>query len=134
MHQGIMVGIQTVINDDPQLNGVYFLRLSTLDLIMRSSPLVVRLLPPRDTPYPTPRPIILDSYLRTPPTCKLLKNYAAGTGLAPYIIYGLPLWDPEESKEINRRKALLEAAGAVLVTGFEVDGVYPFFNFNRPID
>ena len=95
--------------------------------------LTVRLLPPRDTPYPTPRPIILDSYLRTPPTCKLLKNYAAGTGLAPYIIYGLPLWDMEESKEINRRKAILEEAGAVLVTGFEVDGVY-IFNFNRAID
>ncbi|KAG8737073.1 2,5-diamino-6-(ribosylamino)-4(3H)-pyrimidinone 5'-phosphate reductase [Ceratobasidium sp. 414] len=102
MHQGIMVGIQTVLNDDPQLN--------------------VRRLPPRDPPYPQPRPIILDSYLRTPPTCKLLTNFAAGTGLAPYIIYGLPLFDMEESKELRRRKKALEEAGAVLVTGFEVDG------------
>ncbi|KAG9096779.1 2,5-diamino-6-(ribosylamino)-4(3H)-pyrimidinone 5'-phosphate reductase [Ceratobasidium sp. 370] len=102
MHQGIMVGIQTVLNDDPQLN--------------------VRRLPQRDTPYPQPRPIILDSYLRTPPTCKLLKNFAARTGLAPFIIYGLPLFDMEESKELRRRKKALEEAGAILITGFEVDG------------
>ncbi|KAB5589189.1 hypothetical protein CTheo_7364 [Ceratobasidium theobromae] len=102
MHQGILVGIQTVINDDPQLN--------------------VRRLPSRDTPYPCPRPVILDSYLRTPPTCKLLQNFAAGTGLAPYIIYGMPLLDFGESKEIKRRKAILEEAGAILITGFEQDG------------
>ncbi|KAG8735957.1 2,5-diamino-6-(ribosylamino)-4(3H)-pyrimidinone 5'-phosphate reductase [Ceratobasidium sp. 428] len=102
MHQGIMVGIQTVLNDDPQLN--------------------VRRLPPRDKPYPLPRPIILDSYLRTPPTCKLLKNFVAKTGLAPFIIYGLPLFDMEESKELKRRKKALEDAGAILITGFEVDG------------
>lgn len=102
MHQGIMVGVQTVIHDDPQLN--------------------VRRLPKRDTPYPQPRPIILDTYLRTPPNCKLLRNFAAGTGLAPYIIYGLPLFDMEESKEIKRRKKELEDAGAVLITGFENDG------------
>lgn len=29
MHQGIMVGIQTVINDDPQLNGACFIHLRT---------------------------------------------------------------------------------------------------------
>ncbi|CAE6538158.1 unnamed protein product [Rhizoctonia solani] len=102
MHQGILVGVQTVLNDDPQLN--------------------VRRLPPRDTPYPCPRPVILDSYLRTPPTCKLLQNFAAGTGLAPYIIYGMPLLDFGESKEIKRRKAVLEEAGAILITGFEQDG------------
>ncbi|KAF8713569.1 RibD C-terminal domain, partial [Rhizoctonia solani] len=78
MHQGILVGVQTVLNDDPQLN--------------------VRRLPPRDTPYPCPRPVILDSYLRTPPT-----------------YFG-------ESKEIKRRKAVLEDAGAILITGFEQDG------------
>ncbi|ELU40306.1 hypothetical protein AG1IA_05663 [Rhizoctonia solani AG-1 IA] len=102
MHQGILVGVQTVLNDDPQLN--------------------VRRLPPRDTPYPCPRPVILDSYLRTPPTCKLLQNFAAGNGLAPYIIYGMPLLDFGESKEIKRRKAVLEDAGAILITGFEQDG------------
>ncbi|CAE6502854.1 unnamed protein product [Rhizoctonia solani] len=102
MHRGILVGVQTVLNDDPQLN--------------------VRRLPPRDTPYPCPRPIILDSYLRTPPTCKLLQNFAAGTGLAPFIIYGMPLLDFGESKEIKRRKAILEEAGAILITGFEQDG------------
>ncbi|CAE6450162.1 unnamed protein product [Rhizoctonia solani] len=102
MHQGILVGVQTILNDDPQLN--------------------VRRLPPRETPYPCPRPIILDSYLRTPPTCKLLQNFAAGNGLAPYIIYGMPLLDFGESKEIKRRKVVLEEAGAILITGFEQDG------------
>ncbi|QRV94921.1 riboflavin biosynthesis protein RibD [Ceratobasidium sp. AG-Ba] len=115
MHQGIMVGIQTVINDDPQLNGTPLLE--TLEILTHRVTYIVRRLPTRDPPFPQPRPIILDSYLRTPPTCKLLKNFAAGTGLAPYIIYGLPLFDMEESKEIKRRKKELEDAGAILITG-----------------
>lgn len=122
MHQGILVGIQTVINDDPQLNGKW-LKESALFIINSLVDIYpVRRLPSRDTPYPCPRPVILDSYLRTPPTCKLLQNFAAGTGLAPYIIYGMPLLDFGESKEIKRRKAILEEAGAILITGFEQDG------------
>jgi hypothetical protein len=34
----------------------------------------------------------------------------------------MPLLDFGESKEIKRRKAILEETGAILITGFEQDG------------
>jgi len=68
MHDGILVGIGTAINDDPQLN--------------------IRRLPSdiRSDKSKWPRPIILDSTCRLPLACKLLKNYSQGTGLQPWII------------------------------------------------
>ncbi|KAF7303231.1 Methionine aminopeptidase 2 [Mycena kentingensis (nom. inval.)] len=97
MHDAILVGIATALNDDPQLN--------------------TRLLPPSDQPRHLPRPIILDSSLRLPPTCKLLKNYAAGTGRRPWIIATrLSLnADPETANSWNARSDALIAAGAKIL-------------------
>ncbi|PPQ79415.1 hypothetical protein CVT25_002685 [Psilocybe cyanescens] len=99
MHDGILIGIGTAINDDPQLN-------------------VRHLPPPTSTPYHLPRPIIIDTHLRLPPTCKLLRNYQNGKGRRPWIICGQhePL-PPNLARARLDKKEALEAAGAKI---FEV--------------
>ncbi|RUS28589.1 hypothetical protein BC938DRAFT_481709 [Jimgerdemannia flammicorona] len=67
MHDGIMVGIGTILNDDPRLS--------------------VRLVDPSDpTPPRQPQPIILDTHLRFPLGAKLLHNFQSGAGKAPWIV------------------------------------------------
>lgn len=66
MHDGIMVGIGTVLNDNPQLNA----------RLLYAPPPVSRL----------PRPVVLDSKLRMPVDCKLIRNYAAGIGRQPLVL------------------------------------------------
>lgn len=87
MHDAILVGIGTALNDDPQLN--------------------TRRLPP---PHNLPRPIILDSHLRLSTSCKLLNNFRAGSGRRPWII-STPSQDPSW---ISRKDAL-EQAGANII-------------------
>ena len=64
-HAGILVGIETVLVDDPQLN--------------------TRLLEGHGRENP-PIPIILDTRLRMPTTSKLLKNAREGKGKTPWIV------------------------------------------------
>ncbi|KAL4258169.1 2,5-diamino-6-ribosylamino-4(3H)-pyrimidinone 5'-phosphate reductase [Pleurotus pulmonarius] len=81
MHDAIMVGIGTALNDNPQLN--------------RKS---ARHLPPREpdasnghgNPYHLPRPIILDTNLRLKTDCKLVQNYKNGSGRRPWVICAAP--------------------------------------------
>ncbi|PVF98630.1 hypothetical protein CPB86DRAFT_774784 [Serendipita vermifera] len=68
IHDTILVGINTVINDDPQLN--------------------TRHLPPREGGYPQPQPVILDTSLRLPLDCKLIRNAKIGMGRYPIVICG----------------------------------------------
>src|SRR6266511_1036457 len=88
----------------------------------------VRLLPSPPQPnaplpplYNLPRPIILDTNLRLSTTCKILKNFQAGTGRRPWV-FCAPLNDARISKEqiqvLNERKQVLQTAGARI---FEVD-------------
>ncbi|PPQ63836.1 hypothetical protein CVT24_009786 [Panaeolus cyanescens] len=95
MHDAILVGIGTALNDDPQLN--------------------VRHLPPPDATAPRhhlPRPIIVDSQLRLNPNCKLLNNFNDGTGRRPYIVTApLPPGAIEQHSFLQRKK-VLEQAGA----------------------
>lgn len=83
-HDGILVGVGTVVADDPSLTT-------------------------RHWPGPSPVPIVLDTHLRTPPGCKLLRrpalifcgarrSAAAGEGDADFV----------------GRRAALEAAGATV--------------------
>ncbi|KAJ7786582.1 dihydrofolate reductase-like domain-containing protein [Mycena metata] len=91
LHDGILVGSGTALNDNPQLN--------------------TRLLPPApaDAPDRNPRPIIIDSRLRLPPTCKLLNNYKAGTGRQPWVVSSEP---SQRDAEWEARRDALTAAGA----------------------
>lgn len=107
-HDGILVGIGTALNDDPQLNGEQFFRPTFSHRITHSW--LVRRLPPRETPYHLPQPIIMDTSLRFSPTCKLLKNFRQGTGRQPWLICSNAFTD-----EISRRREVLEAAGARVV-------------------
>ncbi|KAG9017065.1 2,5-diamino-6-(ribosylamino)-4(3H)-pyrimidinone 5'-phosphate reductase [Tulasnella sp. 427] len=87
MHDGILVGIGTALNDDPQLN--------------------TRRLPPQTAPYPQPTPIILDSQLRFQTSCKLIRNYASGTGCQPWVV-------------CSSKSALSEKAGELRQAGVRV--------------
>lgn len=94
VHDAIMVGIGTVLNDDPRLSGIssllFYLSLSDIPLIVTHAsfgPLTARLVDPSDpTPPRQPQPIILDAHLRFPLTAKLLQNFRNGTGKAPWIV------------------------------------------------
>ncbi|MBW0495018.1 hypothetical protein O181_034733 [Austropuccinia psidii MF-1] len=65
-HDGILVGVGTVLNDDPQLTA-------------RNLAIPVPL-------EKQPQPIVLDTSLRTPPDCKLIRNYQNQTGKQPWFI------------------------------------------------
>ncbi|KIJ54316.1 hypothetical protein M422DRAFT_64394 [Sphaerobolus stellatus SS14] len=86
MHDGILVGIGTALNDNPQLNA--------------------RHLPSR-VEYTLPTPIILDSDLRFSTSCKLLNNCKAGNGRQPWVVCSDAF-----SEEKRQRKKQLEEAGA----------------------
>ncbi|GAA5872692.1 hypothetical protein JCM16303_004609 [Sporobolomyces ruberrimus] len=82
MHDSILVGIGTVLNDDPQLN----VRIPTL-LPLASQPC----------------PIIIDPWLLTPKDCKLVKNFEAGIGHAPFIVCnGALAADPSQASSDMR--------------------------------
>lgn len=89
MHDAILVGIGTALNDNPQLN--------------------TRLIPEASRPSKLPRPIVLDAQLRLPIDCKLLSNFRQRVGLQPWIFCSSSNF-PEMS---SRRSTLLEA-GAII--------------------
>ena len=86
IHDAILVGIGTILTDDPQLN-VRFPSSSAGSILSN------------------PQPIILDSNLRTPTTCKLLVNKSC---VKPVIFCN-------DHIDLSTRKAALEKAGAVII-------------------
>ncbi|KAJ7897130.1 dihydrofolate reductase-like domain-containing protein [Mycena olivaceomarginata] len=94
LHDAILVGSGTALNDDPQLN--------------------LRHLPPGAVGKP-PRPIVLDSRLRLSPTCKLLRNYTneSGRGPQPWVVAYAPA-SPDAEWDI-RREVLVRSGARVLV-------------------
>ncbi|EIM92914.1 dihydrofolate reductase, partial [Stereum hirsutum FP-91666 SS1] len=109
MHDGILIGVGTATNDNPQLN-------------VRHLPF-----PPQNTHlqhYHHPRPIVLDPALRLSKKCKLIANASKGAGVAPWIVAARPskadgFWasegDEDSAKEWEARKETLEAAGAKVI-------------------
>jgi len=106
MHDAILVGIGTALNDDPQLNGEYDV-FQSRSRHADSLSTIARHLPPRSEPYNLPRPVILDNNLRLRPICKLLKNFQQGNGRRPWVICSDTF---AEGK--RERKQQLEEAGA----------------------
>lgn len=106
MHDAILVGIGTALNDDPQLNSGY----RPHHLCTLTTPPTARHLPPRLPPHNVPRPIILDSHLRLPTSCKLLNNFRAGSGRRPWIL-STPSQDPSW---ISRKEALKQAGANII--------------------
>jgi len=102
MHDAILVGIGTALNDNPQLN--------------------TRHLPPlpagSSDRYHLPRPIILDAHLRLRPTCKLLNNYREGRGRRPWVFSS----SNEGTPHREAQKLALEAAGARVIEIQNMDG------------
>ncbi|KAI8450064.1 dihydrofolate reductase-like domain-containing protein, partial [Phakopsora pachyrhizi] len=87
-HDGILVGIGTLIKDDPQLTA-------------------------RNLSFPIdldnqPQPIVLDSCLRTPIDCKLISNYQNGIGKQPWLICG------RSTMSISDRHRLEDAGARVI--------------------
>jgi hypothetical protein len=129
MHDAILIGIGTALNDDPQLNSSFDLLKPALSNSTLRIP--ARHLPPRapdqyvhehQHPYHLPRPVILDSNLRLHLDCKLLKNYSKGQGRRPWILCSTPSTSPMQDsssvsrmQEWTRRKEALEAAGASII-------------------
>lgn len=87
-HDAILVGVDTVLADDPRLS--------------------VRLVP-----GVSPRPVVLDTALRTPPSCALL----SGGGVPPVIVCAAAPSQGDEGALLawRERAAALEAAGATLL-------------------
>ncbi|KAF9021520.1 bacterial bifunctional deaminase-reductase [Hymenopellis radicata] len=110
MHDAILVGIGTALNDNPQLN--------------------TRHLPHRDPDvqknghpfsYHLPRPIILDAQLQLPTTCKLLENYSAGRGRRPWV---LTTNSPNVPEDVwSSRIDALQNKGAKVIAIDQVDGL-----------
>jgi 2,5-diamino-6-(ribosylamino)-4(3H)-pyrimidinone 5'-phosphate reductase len=101
MHDGILVGIGTLLNDNPQLNA------RLLNPLQDNSQVSIRQLP---------RPIVLDSRVQTPLSCKLLANANAGTGKSPLIIAAKG-HDPVKAEELRRAGAEvveIETRGSML--------------------
>lgn len=80
-HDGILVGIGTVLADDPQLN--------------------TRMAPGKD-----PRPVVLDTHLRIPDGCRLLERETC----LPWIITGQEI-DEARASELEQRGVSVMRAG-----------------------
>ncbi|KAI0734378.1 bacterial bifunctional deaminase-reductase [Fomitopsis betulina] len=105
LHGGILVGIGTALNDNPQLN--------------------TRHLPPLPTgsvhKYHLPRPIILDTNLSLPADCKLLKNYQAGVGRRPWVVT-TPLPSDGDDPRISRMTRLATAGARIIEVKMDDNG------------
>lgn len=110
---------------------------------------LVRHLPqPRSTPYNLPRPVIIDTHLRLPASCKLLRHFQNRTGRRPWIICAafnsqLRTIDNSEgngdeaTQRISRRerKKALEEAGARIIeipSSSARDGLFPSSHLSLP--
>ncbi|GAA5944888.1 hypothetical protein JCM10213_006625 [Rhodosporidiobolus nylandii] len=93
LHDSILVGVGTVLNDDPQLTA------RIPDLLTLAS---------------QPKPVVLDTQLRTPAGCKLLQNAKKGVGKPVTILHASTSTDTALNDGEAKDSELVEA-GAELV-------------------
>lgn len=109
LHDAILVGVGTVLNDNPRLNGEHTAQASASVALAHASVILsARLLPNPPPAEKQPQPIVLDTHLRTPPDARLLTNYKAGGGRQPIILCS-------QTKAKEELRSALEAAGALVV-------------------
>jgi 2,5-diamino-6-(ribosylamino)-4(3H)-pyrimidinone 5'-phosphate reductase len=65
---------------------------------------------PSGSSHHLPRPVIIDTNLRLPPTCKLLRNFQNGQGRRPWVVCA-----SGDSEEWRQRLEALENAGATIL-------------------
>lgn len=125
MHDAILVGIGTALNDNPQLNSEF--RAVFVHSALMLTVVEARHLPqlPSDgsTRYNLPRPIILDTHLRLRLDCKLVNNYKAGIGRRPWVV-AFPGTDDEEVSAWTKRKNALESVGVRVIEVASEDGAF----------
>ncbi|KAM0752723.1 bacterial bifunctional deaminase-reductase [Meredithblackwellia eburnea MCA 4105] len=97
IHDFIMVGVGTMLSDDPQLNA----------RIPKLQPLFIQ-----------PHPLILDSKLRSSPACKLIRNYKAGVGHQPTFVRS----QADDPTILSREKLLVDAGAKVIGGSLDGDG------------
>lgn len=135
MHNGIMIGIETLLNDDPMLNGssrACFLKSSvflglggtsaphTDSFISLFGPIAARDVPPllSGQPHPQPTPIILDARARFPLSSALFRNFKEGKGKRPWIVCDSTMC------RADRRIELEEAGCRILVMPTKGTGAF----------
>jgi riboflavin-specific deaminase-like protein len=101
MHEGILVGVGTLLNDNPQLNA------RLLNPLTGGKQVGLDLLP---------RPIVLDSKLQTPLSSKVIANAQAGKGKAPLIFTakGSDANKAEELRKAGVEIVEIETTGSLL--------------------
>lgn len=114
MHDAIMIGVGTAVNDDPRLNGKYQMGICASLGVGTDTYLTVRLLP-QAYQSETPQPIVLDPQLRLSPTARMLQALQDETtphAKNPWLLcQKIQDWD----QDIRKRKAALEQAGARII-------------------
>lgn len=126
-----MIGIETLLNDDPLLTGVscrstlfsialalqlFAGKFCSLSILLSSSG---RDVPPLASgkPHDQPTPIILDARARFPLDSALMRNFLAGEGKRPWVVC-----DPGMCLQA-RRKELEDAGCRILIFGTKGTGL-----------
>ncbi|PVU94178.1 hypothetical protein BB561_002741 [Smittium simulii] len=116
VHDAILVGVGTVLTDDPRLNGkrivTYFL---LADIVGRY---MIRFVEPSE--YETahnPTPVILDTNLRIPENARIIHYHKQDSRCKPPII----VCSPTAYNSSSSKKSTLESYGAKVITVDEAD-------------
>ena len=72
--------------------------------------------------YSLPRPVILDTHLRSSLESKLLNNYRSGIGRRPWIVASRPFGNQDVACNWDAKRIALEKAGARIIEVPQIQG------------